>query len=82
MTEITQVDIYWAGPGWYVWLVVELGDSKVRHEYRFMAPLSQRVDELQEKLKEYERPPYFLAPKVKRWRERPAADGVTTIHED
>ncbi len=24
MTEITQVDIYWEGPGWYVWLVVRV----------------------------------------------------------
>ncbi len=43
-----------------------------------MAPLTLRIDDLQEKLKEYERPPYYLAPKVKRWRERPAEGGVTT----
>lgn len=81
MTEIVHVDIYWEGPGWYVWLVSEVEAGKVKHEYRFMASLSQRITDLQQKLKEYERPPYYLTPKVKRWSARPAQDGVTTIHE-
>jgi hypothetical protein len=81
MAEIVRVDIYWEGPGWYVWLISEVEKGKEAHEYRYMAPLTYRITELQEKLKEYERPPYYFAPKVKRWLERPAAKGITTIHD-
>lgn len=82
MTEITHVDIYWEGPGWYVRLVTLVEAGKEKHEYRFMASLDHRIEELQVKLKEYERPPYYLAPMVKRWRERPPDGGVTTVHEE
>ena len=81
VTEIIHVDVYWEGPGWYVRLVFDVEAGKERHEYRFMAPLTLRIDELQGKMKEYERPPYYLAPKVKRWQARPADDAVTTVHD-
>lgn len=79
--EISSVDIYWQGPGWYVRLITLEGKDREKHEYRYMTPLEMRIAEIQEKVKEYERPPDYLTPTVKRWKARPEAKGRTRVHD-
>jgi hypothetical protein len=84
MTTIVRTDIYWQGPGWYVRLITLEEGSKDRelHEYRHIAPLDMRLAEIQKIVKEYERPPYYLTPTVKRWKNRPDdSSRRITIHD-
>ena len=85
MTTIVSTDIYWRGPGWYVRLITLEEGSKDReqHAYHYMAPLDMRLAEIQKIVKEYERPPYYLTPTVKRWKKRPDdSSSRTTIHNE
>lgn len=82
MATLTRVDIFWQEPGWYVREVIYDRDNDAeRHEFRFVAPLTTSVADMQTLMKAYERPPDYLPPTVKRWRNRPNADARTTIHD-
>ena len=82
MTKITAIDIHWAGPGWYVRLITLDGSKdREKHEYRRIAPIDARIADIQETVKEYERPPDYLTPAVKRWKTRPEDKGVQRVHD-
>jgi hypothetical protein len=79
--EIVSVDIFWQGPGWYVRLITLESRDREKHEYRLLAPLDMRIADIQEKVKQYERPPDYLTPTVRRWHTRPEEKGKTKVHD-
>lgn len=81
MAKLIGTDIYWEGSGWYVRLVIYLDNNEERHEYVRIAPVDTGVAAMQEKIKEYERPPDYLQPTVKRWRTRPAETEKQRVHD-
>lgn len=78
MTRILSTTIYWEGPGYYALKETSEGDDK-RQEYRFLAPLTLSVEEVSQKAKALEGPPYYFTPRVRRWKDRPADSGVTQV---
>ncbi len=81
MAKLTGTAIYWEGPGWYVRLVIYLENNEERHKYTYVAPVDTGVAEMQDKIKEYERPPDYLTPTVKRWRNRPPENEKQRVHD-
>ncbi|NDJ74930.1 MAG: hypothetical protein GYB65_01615 [Chloroflexi bacterium] len=80
MGKILSTDIYWQGPGYYALKETKDGNDK-RQEYHYLAPLEMRVEEVQHKAQALEKPPYYFTPRVRRWKERPAENGVMRIHD-
>ncbi|MBN1680129.1 MAG: hypothetical protein JW966_07545 [Anaerolineae bacterium] len=81
MGDVISTDIYWSEPGWYVLHETNAGDGKKRQEYRFFAALDMPTEDVRTKMKAMEKPPYYLAPTVRRWRKRPAENAKITVHE-
>lgn len=83
MAKLTGVEVFWRGPGWYVREVdYDRTPDTERHAYRFVAPLTTSVTEMQELIKRYEKPPDYITPVVRRWRTRPVEDDKTTVHDE
>lgn len=81
MAKLIGTDVYWEGPGWYMRTVIYLENKEERHEYTHIAPVNTGVAAMQSKIKEYERPPDYLTPSVKRWRTRPVENPKQRIHD-
>ncbi|HEX3050399.1 MAG TPA: hypothetical protein VHP83_07080 [Aggregatilineaceae bacterium] len=80
MAEITHVDYYWQGPGWYTRRDIKEA-AGVRHEFHYLASLDTPSDEMRKKVKELEQPPYYLAPVTRIIKNRPEETSKVKVHE-